>query len=182
MKIAVEGIDGAGKTTISKILSEKYKINYIKFPRYDFIPPIRQHLFGEIELDDKASTLLFLADIIQGTKNLNNYIADRFFFSTIAYSKLSLDVLMKMINILDLSFPDYVLYLKIDVNLALSRLAKKFEQSKYDRDYNILKTAFERYEKIFNNKYILSKTKVITLDGSNTLDEILDHITTSIKF
>ncbi len=182
MKVAVEGIDGAGKTTISRILASKYNIEYIKFPRYEFIPMIKRHLTGEIVLEDRVTVLLFLADILDGINNKTKYIADRLFFSTIAYSKMDIDMLINTIEIFNIDFPDYVIYLDIDLNTAISRIAKKWDISVYDKNKELLERVKTRYEWLFDNHKIKSKTNVLWIDARKDLESVLLDIYKSIKF
>ncbi|MEM1688689.1 MAG: hypothetical protein QXV16_01570 [Candidatus Anstonellales archaeon] len=181
MRIALEGIDGAGKTTIARILANRLNIKYLKFPRYDFIPIIKKHISGEIRLDDRTTTLLFLADIIDGINNENNYIADRLFFSTIAYSKLNLDMLVELILELSIPFPEYTIYLDIDLDTALKRVSRKYEITEYDRDIDLLNSVKKRYEIVFSHKEILDRTEVIRIDARLSIEEILELIQNRIS-
>ncbi|MCS7122765.1 MAG: deoxynucleoside kinase [Candidatus Micrarchaeota archaeon] len=181
MRIAVEGIDGAGKTTISGKLASIYGLEYLKFPRYEFIPVIKRHLMGEKILDDRTTTLLFLADIIDGTLGKRSYVADRLFFSTIAYSRMDTSRLIEIIDTLQIEYPDYVIYLDIDIDTALSRISKKREITNYDRDIDLLRRVSDRYREIFRNQMILSRTNVLRLDARLPIDNIIQQIQRSIE-
>lgn len=180
MKIVVEGIDGAGKTTISKYIST-LGLEYIKFPRYEFIPVIKKHLTGEIVLDDRVTVMLFLADILDGTKDKNKYVADRSFFSTIAYSRLDVDKLIRIIMDFDVEFPDYVIYLDVDIDTALLRIAKKYEKSVYDKDVELLNRVKKRYDELFSHREIADKTRVIKIDARKSIDLVIEDVSRSIK-
>lgn len=176
MRIAVEGIDGAGKTTVSGKLASIYGLEYLKFPRYEFIPIIKKHLMGERTLDDRTTALLFLADIIDGTLGRRSYVADRLFFSTIAYSRIDIDHFIDIINTLQIEYPDYVIYLDIDIDTALARISKKREITNYDRDVELLRRVLERYDRIFRNNKILSRTKVLRVDAHQSPDQVIAEI------
>lgn len=132
--IAFEGIDGSGKTTISKmfasyLISKNYTVFYTKepyTPQIDLL--IRQNQTSQTLL------FLFLADRaihIQELKKqrVDFIISDRSFYSTIAYQGYGAGIDINFVTklnemVVDGFLPDIVFYLDCDVEVALSRLKK----------------------------------------------------------
>ena len=129
--IALEGLDGIGKTTLAKGIAEKIKGQYMNTPGDDFsdIRSIAMKAFG----DDQLGRALFYASTVsaQGNKALfavkNGYtvVMDRYWPSTIAYAKArgvkaDLDVLTPQIIP-----PDLVLLITLDENVRRNRLINR---------------------------------------------------------
>ncbi|MGB9755790.1 MAG: dTMP kinase [Desulfurella sp.] len=132
--IVFEGIDGSGKTTISKmfvqyLFDKNYNVFYTKEPYTKEIDSlIRQNQAN------KTLLFLFLADRsihIQNLKkqNVDFIVSDRSFYSTIAYQgyggNINIDFVTSLNEfVIDGLFPDAVFYLDCDVKTALNRIKK----------------------------------------------------------
>lgn len=161
--IVLEGIDGCGKSTQSKLLGKYLAAKGI--PVYNTCEPtdspfgslIRQCLSGRIETDDKTIAGLFVADRLDHIYNKNNgilekinsgitVISDRYYFSSYAYhsnfmpmewvieaNRLSAEALK----------PDLNIFIDIDPQKSFDRLKRR--------------NALERYEKLESMKNIRDK-------------------------
>lgn len=164
MKIVViEGLDGAGKSTQIKLLTDylgrkDIKYNYIHFPRTDapyFGELIARFLRGDFgtveEVDPYIVSLLYAEDRNDAASQIRKWldqnhlvILDRYTYSNIAYQcaklngKAQRDKLRKWI--LDLEFnyfgipvPDINIFL--DVPFSFTEQKLKSDRSGEDRDY-----------------------------------------------
>jgi len=171
--IVFEGIDGAGKTTISKIL---YK--FLREKNYNTV--LTQEPFtNEItELIKKSGwrdpvllTLLFSADRAYHIKWLMDQkpeivIMDRYYYSTIAYQSV-LGVEEDWILNVNSKFPkpDITFLLDLNEEEALKRL-KKDDKFNFEEKITSLK--------LVRNKYLelARKYNFIVLDATNTIENI----------
>jgi len=179
--IVFEGIDGAGKTTISKIL---YK--FLREKNYNTV--LTQEPFtNEItELIKKSGwrdpvllTLLFSADRAYHIKWLMDQkpeivIMDRYYYSTIAYQSV-LGVEEDWIQNVNSKFPkpDITFLLDMNEEEALKRL-KKDDQFNFEEKITSLK--------LVRNKYLelARKYNFIVLDATNTIENIMKEVILTI--
>jgi dTMP kinase len=188
--ITIEGIDGCGKSTLAQNLAQalaKKNIDVVltKEPGGSELGRhLRKILQEQTEpVCDKSEYLLFAADRAQHYKQVilpalqqgKVVVSDRWADSSVAYQGYGrgLDInMIKLINAwaTDSLLPDIVMYIKIDPQIALSRV--KYRQLEL--------TAFEK-EKVefwtrvcagYENLYI-GRKEVKTLDGRLGPDELL---------
>jgi len=147
MFIAIEGIDGSGKTTQSKLLARSLKkqghdVLRTREPTQDNIGVlIRGILKSHAEIDPKALTYLFLADRIEHAKEIQQaieegkvVICDRYMLSTLAYQSaqgLDLNWLKDLHK--DILKPDLTFLLDVDPRISMERLRseEKFEKTEF---------------------------------------------------
>ena len=171
--IVFEGIDGAGKTTISKIL---YK--FLREKNYNtvltqepFTNEITQLIKKAGWRDPVLLTLLFSADRAYHIKWLMDrkpeiVIMDRYYYSTIAYQSV-LGVEEDWIQNVNSKFPkpDITFLLDMNEEEALKRL-KKDDQFNFEEKITSLK--------LVRNKYLelARKYNFIVLDATDTIENI----------
>lgn len=192
--IVFEGIDGSGKSTQVKLLTERLKEE--KYPIYQTFEPtnspigslIRNMLYGRIEGDEKTLAALYLADRLDHIQNSTNgmlkylekgtnVISDRYYFSSYAYHvpHVSLDWVVDANSVCaELLQPDLIIYIDITTETSLERLTKgrseldKFENferiSTVRRNYM---TAMKRFEGIEN---------VMVIDGNQSFEAVSEDI------
>ncbi|MBK9254338.1 MAG: dTMP kinase [Saprospiraceae bacterium] len=192
--IAFEGIDGSGKSTQVKLLSEKLKSSghkvYATFEPTDSpIGSLIRNIFNHrIEADHKTIAALFVADRLDHLLNKTNgivqkleqgytVITDRYYFSSYAYHGTHMDM-------------DWVIssnqmaaeILKPDVNIYIDMLPEEsMERIKSTRS-NI-----EMYETLENLKAVRSKyleafeklcrqENIITINGNHSLETVSQNV------
>ncbi|MDR3075552.1 MAG: dTMP kinase [Candidatus Methanoplasma sp.] len=151
--LVIEGIDGAGKSTLCKMIGERlesegYSTVITQEPTYDEIGSfIREDRVAGIS--QKAEALLFVADRAVHTERIsrlvesgNIVICDRYFASTVAYQSSGLggesvdrEWLIEL-NRPVMITPDLTVLLDIDPRKGLARIGErgitsKFEESGY---------------------------------------------------
>ncbi|OEY86772.1 dTMP kinase [Wolbachia pipientis] len=159
MFITFEGIDGSGKTTQSKLLADCFAYHDVVLTREPggtyFAEKIRKILLTS-EIDRTAELLLLLSMrqehmeklILPSLQAGKIVICDRFIDSTIAYQGyglgISLELIEKLHNLINIKYPDITFILDIDVKLALQRAQNKNKYEVMDLSfYNNVRKGFQ---------------------------------------
>ena len=138
MFIAFEGIDGSGKTTLSKIIAKKLSAWWTKEPTDVFVKLMRDN--PECETNPKCEARYFIIDREKHIPNIldhmllhNHVVSDRYYLSTFAYSGakgVPLEWLKK--NAVPNLVPSYVFLLTVPISVALERTTKRGEHENPD--------------------------------------------------
>ena len=186
--IALEGVDGSGKSTVGKALlarleAESIPARLVREPGGTPVgESIRDLLLHSDHLSPWAEVLLFaaqraeLVETVVGPTLANGewVISDRSYYSSIAYQgharRLGAD-LVRSINEAGLRgvIPDHVFVIDVDPSVALSR------QSDADR---IGREGVEFQSAVRDAYHAMSELEdhVVVLDGTLGIDEIVDEI------
>ena len=158
--ITIEGIDGVGKSTISKKLAENMGAEFIQTPYF------KKH--AEKDCEDKFSyyldDLIQLKSILKEELKEKTIICDRYIHSTIAYQGNYIEPKLIM-DKYDLLIPDLTVYLTVDEKTRLARL--KIRETQYnfvnelDHDYVHLKHVSSNFNKMKDMMIIDTSTKTI---------------------
>jgi len=194
--IAIEGIDGSGKTTIANLLysklSEKYnKITLMKEPYdNDLSKKIKEIISKEHEknLDyGYLLALLFTADRsiknIDLKKYLNNdyiIISDRSIYSTFSYQILYEGIDIEWLKCVSkyIIRPDITFILDVDPRIAVERINSRNKNITSYENTEFLKKVRENFLKL---KEIFPDDNIIYIDGKEKPEEILDKILNIIE-
>lgn len=188
--IAIEGLDGSGQSTQTKLLRKWFTSNNIpciatKEPTHGLIGGlIRAQLNGEWRSNPEALQLLFAADravhlekeILPALKEGRNVVTDRYIFSSIAYGMMDLDKeWLKLINS-RFPLPDLTIYLNVSPGECLKRL-------KGSRTRLELFEKEEYLKKVHKNYMELSKEykNFFVIDGEKSIKEVHENIITLVK-
>lgn len=202
--IAIEGIDGSGKTTQAQELKKILKKNgngvyFTKNPTNGEIGQfIRQILAGKKHFSPVSFQYLFVADrayqqneLAQRLKKGEMVITDRYFWSSVAYGaedrgidfdkKESADVLLSAFGILSTYYqfivPDVTIYLDISPQTALKRIARHRDSKDIYDQKSKLRNIAAGY-----NWLIKKFAKEFTIiDGERSVSEITEEILRKIK-
>jgi dTMP kinase len=147
--LVIEGIDGAGKSTLCRLLEQKlseegHKVIVTQEPTHDEIGSFIRE--GKVKgISQKAEALLFTADRAVHTERILRWveedfivICDRYFASTVAYQSSGLDgealdrEWLISINMPVIVEPDLTVLLDIDPKKGLGRIGERGELSKYE--------------------------------------------------
>jgi dTMP kinase len=190
--IVFEGIDGAGKRTLSKftkdiLKSKNLKVALFEYPDYNSIwgKIINRYLYNKIELNIEEEFFVYFIDILKDQVEIAKLlkegffiISDRYFSSTVAFQcakGFDYQKAQSMINIMDVILPDLTIFLQIPPALAVERKYKEKEHlDRHEKDKNLLKNVNLMYDKIIK-KNSLSKNW-IEIDGSKDLESMKTDI------
>ena len=176
--IAIEGIDGAGKTTISNMLYNEFKnklrIKLIKEPNTDNkIGRILKEYLKE-NISGKFLALLYAADRLYTyeflEKSYDIIISDRSIFSSIAYQSIYLpEEWILEINKF-IPFPKYVIYLDISPETSLKRI--KGDELFENLDY--LRAVRKKYHEIISSDKF--PTKFFVLNAEDSIENVYKNV------
>ncbi|MEM0340015.1 MAG: dTMP kinase [Acidilobaceae archaeon] len=181
--MAVEGIDGSGLTTHSKLLVERlkkegFKAIYTKEPTWSPIGSlIRELLYSDQPLDSDIMALLYAADrlwhlrvsscvgpgVLKLLEEGYLVISDRYKYSNVAYQGIKSGA--DWVELLNSRAPeaDLVIYIDVPVSIALSRIKERPSRAYYETKERLeeIKKALESVLK----KVEARGVKVIRVEG-----------------
>jgi dTMP kinase len=188
--IALEGIDGSGKSTQVKLLTKQleaagHKV-YATFEPTDspIGKMIRDVFSGRMEADHKVIAGLFVADRLDHLLNKNNgvlkmleegytVITDRYYFSSYAYHSpyMSMDWVIEANRLsAELLRPDINIYIDITAEESMQRIAKGRTSTELYETLDNLKQVKKLYETAFEK--LKDVEKIAAINGERTESEI----------
>ena len=197
--IAFEGIDGSGKSTQVKLLSEKLKKEGFKIyttfePTDSPIGSVIKNIFRHrIEADHRTIAGLYVADRLDHLLNKTNgilkkmeegytVITDRYYFSSYAYqgTHMSLDWVIQA-NALsaELLRPDLNVYIDISPETSMQRISKGRDSVELFETLENLIAVKETYYEAF--KILKDTERVLIIEGERPADLIAAEIWSHIK-
>ena len=191
--IVLEGIDGSGTETQSKLLKEFLdkkgkKTELIKYPDYDgpIGKLIHDFLHNKFDLPPDVQFSLYATDmlkdkdrILNGLKEGRIIIADRYFTSTIAYQSMtkgfSLEKGIKFAELFDLPKPDLVIFLDISPKTSTERkLKEKKVLDRHEADEAFLEKVRESYLELIERKIFAKRWFII--DGERSIEDVAGKV------
>ncbi|MDI7166550.1 dTMP kinase [Leptospira santarosai] len=178
-----EGIDGSGKSTLCKSLTDR--LNERGIPSVHFTEPtnfetgkyLRKFLKGEIDLGREEQIDAFLNDreesliqnILPSLKSGKNVLLDRYMYSTAAYQSgddfLPETIIEKNLE-RNFKIPDLLFYLDLNPAIALERLNRRKEnKERFETSIQLEKIRFA-YDRILPKG-------TIRIDGEKGPDQIV---------
>ncbi|MEP6794826.1 MAG: dTMP kinase [Saprospiraceae bacterium] len=188
--IAFEGIDGSGKSTQVKLLTDKliregHKVYATFEPTDSPIGALIRDIFNHrMEADHKVIAGLFVADRLDHLLNKTNgilkkmeegytVITDRYYFSSYAYhgTHMPLDWVIEANSLsADLLRPDLNIYIDISPEISMKRLALgRSSMELYETSENLRKVR-EKYLEAFEQ--LKFKEHIFVTDGNRTAEAI----------
>ncbi|MGC8646466.1 MAG: dTMP kinase [Thermoplasmata archaeon] len=186
MFISLEGIDGSGKSSISKMLEDYLKSKNLKVFLTE--EPTKE-IFDvkslmEMNLDVYTRIFIFMADRVEHIKKIKRaieegyvVISDRYVDSTFAYQgavlKSILKDMEKAYQYLDCIYnpfrydPDIIFYLDVDPKIGISRIKRKRE---FFEDIEFLEDVRNFY------LFLSLKRKYVKIDSNGSLEYSFKNI------
>jgi len=191
--IVLEGIDGTGKSTLSKKLKawleEKGReVVLTAEPTGDWLGAAVRRANNE-DLDPRTESLLFTADRCQHTLRIEEMlkqgkvvICDRYYGSTVAYQGAALEKDMGdnavswLLNLNGpvIRHPDVTILLTSEPKVAMHRVGNRGELSKVEREGYL--------GKVQDNYLMLAReAKWTVIDSSGKLGEVLESVKKAVQ-
>lgn len=175
MFVVFEGVDGAGKSEVSKIVAEKLGAIHLESPTTPF-SSIRNHV--DKKLSDKGRFYFYMAsnfdlsEKILTTLRSKSIVCARYFHSTVigyaSRQNIDIESVYKSINVTreDLINPHLTIFLNVNEDTQRKRINGRGLSENSQSDYKCLEN--ERYrERLFRNyKYISEKEGWHIIDTS----------------
>jgi dTMP kinase len=197
--IALEGIDGSGKSTQVKLLAENlvaagHKVYTTFEPTDGHIGKLlRSILKGTIKADNKAIAGLFLADRLDHLLNEENglvkkmaegytVITDRYYFSSYAYHSVHMDlewVIACNSMCAQILRPDVNVFIDVAPEESMRRITANREVPELYETMDMLKNVREKYQEAFRR--LAAEEKIVTVNGNTTIELIADDIWAAIQ-
>lgn len=197
--LAFEGIDGSGKSTQIKFLTDRLRQEGVRCheTREPTNGPIgsvlNQILTGRMTADGRTISCLFAADRLDHLTNQVNglckvveqgitVVTDRYYFSSYAYNGVDMDMdwVMECNRVsAELLRPDLTIFLDIPVDVALERIAKnRLYTELYEKEERLLAVR-KNYFKAFD----LTKDteRVAVIDANGTADVVAQRVWEAVK-
>lgn len=184
-----EGIDGSGKSTVSRSFAERLasrglKVELTAEPTDTWLgDQVRRG--NEEAKNDFTETLLYIADRAEHTAMIRGWLADgrvvvcdRYVGSTLAYQGVTLRShlgsrtleWLKMVNEPVTIHPDATFLLRIDPEKAMIRLAGRRDREKFER------TAFLRKVAAMYDRLSEDDPSYVVVDAERPLDEVVERV------
>ena len=192
--IVIEGLDGAGKTTIAKWLVDLFnKRGYSALYTYEptdslFVKALKSYAeYRSAELDAltyAADRLVHLkSKVLPALEEGKIVVMDRYYFSSIAYQGAQGAPIEWVIELNKYARrPDLAIYIDVEPEIGLKRLSGKTSSSRFPEyeKLELLRRVREIYMVLVNRGWL------ILIDGSRDLDsvknEVLKVITSAFPF
>lgn len=174
--VVVEGMDGTGKTTVSKRLAERLPAFYYCTPPEEF-SVMRKWVDREVTIE--ARYVFYLTALVLAGKEIKellksvSVVCDRYVLSTTAYH-LALGLpskYLEAVSTIDLPRPTITFYLHCEENERLKRIGQRGASAMDLEHTRIASKIGHEFEKA-------DATRIDTTykDVDKVVDEILEHI------
>ena len=197
--IALEGIDGSGKSTQIKYLREK--LNQTGMLCYTPLEPtdspigsmIHPIMTGRMKADPRVIAALFVADRLDHLLNDIEGIAskieegvtvltDRYYFSSYAYHSVDMPmdwVIQANGQCRQILQPTVTVFIDIDPDTAIERIAKnRFHQELFEKKSRLVKVR-EMYLEAFRR--LRDTEEIVIVDGQKKPEEIAQEIWAKVE-
>lgn len=192
--IALEGIDGAGKSTQVQKLIQRLSTSGMRC--YETREPtdspigslIHQIMTGRIQADNRVIAGLFIADridhltnqtdgILQKIQDGITVVTDRYYFSSYAYHGVDLDmdwVIRGNSISAEVLRPTVTIFLDVPVQKALERISRgRFHTELFEKEERLTKVR-EKYFEAFER--LRDVEEVVIVDADGDVDQIAERV------
>jgi len=192
--IALEGIDGSGKSSQAKLLAAQleilgHKVHLTLEPTEGHIGSLLLRILKKhIKADHRAIALLFAADRVEHLLDKQNgivkklsegctVITDRYYFSSYAYNGTHTDMDWVIeINKMSAQIlrPDVNIFIDVPPEICMQRINANRETTELFEDLDNLRNVRDKYFEAFSK--LKHEENVFTTDGNRPVDAIAADI------
>ena len=192
--IVFEGIDGSGKSTQLKLLSERLSASGIECvetlePTFGRIGrPLHDILSGKLEADPRVCAAMFAADRLDHVlnpecgvlKSLSEgkwVLCDRYYFSSYAYQSVEVPqewVVAANSLCADALRPDITIFIDVSPETAMERINKNRGETEIYENLERLTAVRRAYFDAFER--MKETEKIAVFDGNRDVSELADEI------
>lgn len=174
--IVIEGIDGAGKTTVSRKIRDRHGFKYMKQPEDTWVGDAARRALHE-NVEPESDLFLHMAAHANQQKRLKsqlsrtNVVMDRYYHSRIAYQSVNTQFSAQQIESFHKGWsvePSKTIIIDIPPNIALKR--KPESDDKFE-ELNFLSEVSSTYQ-----EYFKSDKDVTYVDGTQSKKDIYNEI------
>lgn len=198
--IVIEGLDGSGKTTQTKLLSEKLKkkgiavVNQAEPTSHEFGKMCREVLSDRKKCKKSQLALLFTADRIDHNVNeedgINQYIqkgctviSDRYYYSTFAYQGVDVGMnwLMRLnLDCEDIRKPDLCIFLDLTPEKSMERINanRSVDEIEIYENEAYLTNIRKRFYHVID--LLKDRENIVVINADGTVDEVAEKIETAV--
>lgn len=198
--IVIEGLDGSGKTTQTKILAEKLQakginvVNHAEPTGGEYGKMCREVLSGAKKCTKSQLALLFTADRIDHNVNeadgINMHIdkgdtiiCDRYYYSTLAYQ--GVDVGMEWLRSLnlgceDIRKPDLCIFLDLTPEKSMERIYanRTADQIEIYETQDYLTSIRKRFYNCLDS--LKENENIVVINADGTIEEVAEKIENAV--
>ncbi|EGQ8984618.1 dTMP kinase [Vibrio alginolyticus] len=188
MFIVIEGLDGSGKSTVSKHLAEKLNAKLLTTPGAGF-KEVRKQLDTVFEHNPKARQLFYMATVLNVASEAQrfidsgqNVVVDRYWLSTQVYHHWMSNGQCYTLDEVEseLLAPDLTVYLDLPVDERIARINNRNYCTREDKQ-----TLTEQANDGLRSLYIGTCDgkpvgKWLMVDASQSVNSIVDNILSSV--
>jgi len=176
--ITVEGLDGAGKTTLVEALSRELRVDALREPGGVPMAERIRDLVKLHECDPRTEALLFAAAraelcaavIEPRLAKGDTLLVDRFVDSSLAYQGGGRELGIETVRALNAFAPrpDRTLLLRIEAETALQRIGKRGEEDRFEQ-----REFLERVARAYDALAASEPERFVVIDASQPPDAVL---------
>jgi len=186
--IALEGIDGAGKTTQARLLvkwlrEKGFDARYTYEPTRGPFGRILRSMAHSRDVDPRLEALLFAADRLHHLMRVISpllergliIVSDRYLHSSLAYQSVTTGDQRWVEEINKFARrPDLGIYLDVSASRGLNRLARRRKRSRFE-DEEFLERVREKYL-----EYV-ERGELVKVDAGRSVDDVFSEITSIVE-
>jgi dTMP kinase len=186
--IVFEGLDGSGKSTqaallVKELQEKRCKVHATFEPTQYLIGGlVRSYLANDWKSAPECLQLMFCADrayhlekeIVPSLKAGVTVVCDRYFFSTVAYGAMDMDLDWLIELNKNFIIPDLTIVLESDPELCIERMAKERFSVELFEKIEILKKIWKNYQIVAKKFSGTANVKII--NGDRKIPEIFEEV------